>query len=84
MRADHFRAATVAVVFAPPRTARQIEEPGTCSCLLQRECSFHANRAFARAFGMPVYLNELIGLKADKARRRIGYSDPVFWRSTLS
>jgi hypothetical protein len=46
--------------------------------------NIHANRGFVRAFSVPSNLNELIGFKDDKGRRRIGYLDTVFRRSTLS
>lgn len=44
----------------------------------------HANRGFVRAVSVPCPNHELIGLKGDGGRRRIGVFDPVFrWSTSL-
>ena len=74
-------------MFAAQHTAYQVEEPGFGRRLLYWSRSvggIHANRVFSTAFSVPSNLNELIELKDDRGRRRIGILDTVFRRSTLS
>src|SRR6266481_6332278 len=78
---------TNAVVLAAQHAAHLIQEPRLDRGLERQVrlfCVTHANRGFVGAFSVPSLHNGLIPLKDDKCRRRMGYPDTAFRRSTLS
>src|SRR6266496_1220838 len=78
---------TYAVVLTAQHTTHLVQELGLGGGLARRIRpigSVHTNRGFVGAFSAPCSNNDLIGLKDDKGRRRIGYANTAFRRSTLS